>query len=330
MCRNYRSKYNRCKDMHFISVPTLEKLILTAIRRVGKKVLENEEEFLEVLRDINEQNRSEEIELAKSELQKKRIRNEELDLLIKKLYESNTLGIIPDRQFDKLMKDYIAEQTKVEAEIKEYESILNEDSPEKIRAGKFVALVKKYSDFTELTDRMIYEFIDRIDIHSPIGGRTNRSQKVDIYFNFIGQFEVPVTEEELQKEALEQEKMQAEKERQKKERLKENAKRCNEKKAKKRAKLKGDAEAGDPIAKAEYEELLRKEAERREQQRPYYREHYRKKKEEYQQIKELAEKGDSRAIEKLAELDKKIANEKKRISERGKAKRRAMKESIAS
>ena len=44
---------------------------------------------------------------------------------------------------------------------------------------------------------MLNEFIDKIVIFEATGGRTvNRSQRIDIYFNFIGQFVVEDTEEE--------------------------------------------------------------------------------------------------------------------------------------
>ena len=60
----------------------------------------------------------------------------------------------------------------------------------------FVRLVKKYQDFDEITPQMLYEFIDRIAVHEAEGGRgTERTQRIDIYFNFIGQFPVPNTKE---------------------------------------------------------------------------------------------------------------------------------------
>ena len=55
--------------------------------------------------------------------------------------------------------------------------------------GRFIALVKKYKDCAELTDTMLYAFIDRIEVHEATGGRTiYRQQVIDIHFNFIGHF----------------------------------------------------------------------------------------------------------------------------------------------
>ncbi len=56
-----------------------------------------------------------------------------------------------------------------------------------------IALVRKYRDYEELTDTMLYAFIDRIEVHEATGGRTiYRQQNIDIHFNFIGSYYPPV------------------------------------------------------------------------------------------------------------------------------------------
>ena len=41
---------------------------------------------------------------------------------------------------------------------------------------------------------MLNEFIDKIIIHAPYRDEVDRFQQIDIYFNFIGQFELPKVE----------------------------------------------------------------------------------------------------------------------------------------
>ena len=87
------------------------------------------------------------------------------------------------------MKDYTSEQNGVEEMIKKCKENIDDSSVEILRADKFIALVKKYTDFNELTDKMLYEFIDRVEVHAPVGTRADRTMKIDIYFNFIGKYE---------------------------------------------------------------------------------------------------------------------------------------------
>ena len=66
-----------------------------------------------------------------------------------------------------------------------------------------MALAKKYTDFTELTPQMIYEFVDRIIVHAPEKIDGERVQEVEIRLQYIGKFDTPLpdpTPEELEAE----------------------------------------------------------------------------------------------------------------------------------
>ena len=59
---------------------------------------------------------------------------------------------------------------------------------------QFLALARKYTDFSILTTPMIYEFVDKILVHAPDRSSGERTQEVDIYLKFIGKFDVPMPE----------------------------------------------------------------------------------------------------------------------------------------
>lgn len=67
----------------------------------------------------------------------------------------------------------------------------NEDTA---KAGQFLALAKKYTDFAELTMPMIYEFVEKILVHAPDRSSGERTQEVEIFLKFIGKFETPMPE----------------------------------------------------------------------------------------------------------------------------------------
>lgn len=78
----------------------------------------------------------------------------------------------------------------------------NEDTA---KAGQFLALAKKYTDFAELTTPMIYEFVEKILVHAPDRSSGERTQEVEIFLKFIGKFEAPMPEPTAE-ELAEQEK----------------------------------------------------------------------------------------------------------------------------
>jgi len=62
------------------------------------------------------------------------------------------------------------------------------------RAERFVEIVKRYTDFKELTTPMIHELIDRIVVHEADKSSGQRTQQVDIYLNCIGKYTVAQAE----------------------------------------------------------------------------------------------------------------------------------------
>ena len=81
----------------------------------------------------------------------------------------------------------------------------NEDTD---RADKFLALAKKYTDFSELTAPMINEFVEKIVVHAPDRSTGERIQEIEIYLKFIGKFDVPMPEPTPEELAAEEKRRQ--------------------------------------------------------------------------------------------------------------------------
>ena len=165
-------------------------------------------------------------------------------------------GILPERQAQRLLSEYDSEQIQLEQRISELEE-LEENLPKKADADKFIKLIKKYKDFDEIPDKMLYDLIDKVVVHQVQNANTRyRSQQIDIYFSFIGQFIPPelVISEEERIAAIDAEH---------EERLKAKNKRAQEKRNAKRKDIKERAK-DDPDAAAEYAEILEKEKKHRD------------------------------------------------------------------
>ena len=325
-CSRYHNKYHSCTG-HYIKASTVEMLIYQATKRVSQYVLNDEKEFVEQLKAQYEIQCEKDNTNDKKELLEAKRRMMDLDDLIKGLYENFTLGRLPERQFNRLMTEYDTEQSNLEQRISELETATERISTKAVQIDKFVRLVKKYRDFEELTTPMLNDFIEKVVIHEAVGGRTrDRTQQVDIYFNFIGNFVLPLSEDEV--EALQSE--EARRAEEIAERKRNSSKKSTQKRNQKRAEIKAKAEAGDLEAMAEYEAILekgrqnnRKQAERMRKLRmadPEYRAKMeekerlalerekkrqeratRKKKVALAELKEQAEKGNQEAQSQLAE-----------------------------
>lgn len=229
-CPTYKSMYGEC-TMHYIKSSTLDKLVDEAVRKIARYVLRNEQAFLEQVRVLTSADQKHTQSEDKKELVNIKKRIAELDNYIKRLYEGNASGKIPDRQFEKLMAQYDSEQQELEERVKEIEVSIHEIQQESENSQQFVRLVQKYRDLTEIDQTALNEFIDKVVVHEATGGRTaDRSQQIDIYFNFIGQFMVEDTEEELLMQEQEAQRLADLKERERKDRRNETVRRYRQRK----------------------------------------------------------------------------------------------------
>ena len=211
ICSGYRHLVHDC-TMHHIPTAKIEAAILAVIQRVSWYVRHNEKEFTERVREASDQNQEKTVKECKQKINKAQKRHKELDGLVKKLYEGNATGKIPDKHFTRLLAEYDEEQTGLETSIAEWQRQIENWNADRLKTDQFIQLVKRYTDFSELTTPMLNEFIEKVIVHEGEGRGNDRRQRIDIYLNFIGAFEVPeyiVTPAEVEEQRRQREEQAA-------------------------------------------------------------------------------------------------------------------------
>ena len=231
-CGGYASRVNSC-TAHSISVDNVEALILSTVKRFSRFVLNDEEAFAKELQALWNDKQADKPKQNQSELQRYRKRYDELTALIRGLYENLISGLLPERQYKQLMKQYDDEQAELETKIEAMEQELAEEKVNKVDVKHFISLIRKYKEPTEISDLMFHELIDKIVVYEAEGVGKARTQKVDIYFNYVGQVDIAYTEEELaeikaQEEQKEMERLAKQRKREKAYREKRKAKKIAE------------------------------------------------------------------------------------------------------
>ena len=120
-----------------------------------------------------------------------------LDVVISRLYEDYALGEISKEKYKKMTADYEAEQERLKLEIETTEEWVAQRQAMGDDLDTFIALTKKYVDVTELTQTIVNEYIKKIIIHAPDKSGGKRRQKVEIFFNFVDDVEIPVLAEPM-------------------------------------------------------------------------------------------------------------------------------------
>ena len=211
---------------HYISTRAIRELLLHTIQTVSTYAISNEAEFVEKVRAASEVRQKETAKELAKKLNRDRKRSAELDKLIQKLYEAYATEKLSEKRFEMLSQQYEREQETLEEAIAREQAELDAYNADTVRVDQFLELTRKYTDFTELTTPMIFEFVDKIVVHKADRSTGDRTQEVEIYLKFIGKFDVPMPEPTPEELAAE------EKARRKRAKSREYTKRCRAKKLK--------------------------------------------------------------------------------------------------
>ena len=202
-CGNYNNSHDQSGKVccsHNIQAKVIDQFVLETIQYACKSVRMDERAFVESIRSASEIREQSEAKKLKAALKHQEKRYAELDILLKKAYEDNALGRLPDKRYEMLSAGYEKEQAELEQSIKACREQLTQYDEDTDRTEKFLALVHKYTDITELTPVIINEFVDKILVHKAEKIDGERVMEIEIYLNFIGKVELPaqeLTEEEL-------------------------------------------------------------------------------------------------------------------------------------
>ena len=190
-CQNHNSGYRKCSKTHYIRLDFLEQVVLYEVKRLACFASEYENDFIKAMigrsAKVAENGRIR----KQRELDALTARDRELDMLFERLYEDNVAGKIDDARFAKMSKRYEQEQGENAKKIKALRLELKKDEGKRMDIDDFLETVRRYTDATTITKRMVAELIDHIEVYHAEKQDGITNQRVDIHYNCIGAFDVP-------------------------------------------------------------------------------------------------------------------------------------------
>ena len=201
VCSNYKKVPcgTLCPSAHRIKAEVVINLIQETLKDIKNYLDEDNEAFIHSIQNEMEEKEKVEIEKQRVRLINNKSRIQELERLMCRIYEDMILEKIPSSRYEILNSQYETEQRVLSKEIEDLDLAISRYEKETDKTRKFISLISRYENFDELTNTMINEFVEKIIIHERDrkGSQTSK-QKIEIYFNFIGNYEVP--KEELSEE----------------------------------------------------------------------------------------------------------------------------------
>ena len=190
-CQNHNSGYRKCSKTHYIRLDFLEQVVLYEVKRLACFASEYENDFIKAMIGRSAKVAENTALRKQRELDALTARDRELDMLFERLYEDNVAGKIDDARFAKMSKRYEQEQGENAKKIKALRLELKKDESKRMDIDDFLETVRRYTDATTITKRMVAELIDHIEVYHAEKQDGVTNQRVVINYNCIGAFDVP-------------------------------------------------------------------------------------------------------------------------------------------
>mgnify|MGYP000220451497 FL=1 len=185
---DYRGK---CPGRHYVRADALEEVVKLELRRLVEMLEIDESYFAQLLLRKNDEEREKDKKFLESELQKAIARSNTVSQLYEKLYEDNVIGKVSDEWFIELSHKYEKERMDLKAKIADTRHKIEELKNTNSEYEKFISAIRRFMQMDNLTSPLLRELIDHIDIFETEGTGKSRTQRIVIYYRFIGYIELP-------------------------------------------------------------------------------------------------------------------------------------------
>ena len=131
-----------------------------------------------------------------SELTKAITRNETVTQLYERLYEDNVSGKVTDEWFLQLSHKYEVERMELREKISETRKRIASLNTMQQNKDHFLAAVRNFMEMETLTPLLLHEPIDHIDVYETQGTGKHRTQRITIFYRFVGYIDIPESPED--------------------------------------------------------------------------------------------------------------------------------------
>ncbi len=197
--KNYGKE--RCSS-HSIGWKTLCELVLTDIRFHSQMAGVARQKYFDMLIAQRTELQKKEAGEYKRKLKNAEKRLGELDKILAHLYEDYALGKISTERYESMQKRFTEEQEGERKKQLSIKGVLDKMEESYQNTENFMNLIERYTDIKELNTETLNQLIDRIVIHEKtVNVDGSKSQRVDIYYRFIGY--VPMSLPEIESKSYE-------------------------------------------------------------------------------------------------------------------------------
>lgn len=176
--------------MHYIRYDLLYNFVLSRLQYWIQAVDQDEQALIQRLAKSNVTEQAAASKQAAQEKKRAEKRLNELDNLLAKIYEDRLNEKITERNFSMLSQKYQQEQGELEKSIDALAAQLDSVKEQENGVGKWIDLIKQFSNPSELTAEMLNTLIEKILVHEAVKDTDgSRTQEIEIIYRFVGKID---------------------------------------------------------------------------------------------------------------------------------------------
>jgi len=187
-CSRYNQHGKEECSPHRITLDTLSAVVLEDIRNNTRLAKEDEEAFVQRLHRISLKEKSADLEKKRKREASTRNRRIEIDGLVKKSFEKNVAGVLPDDMLTGLLNGYQKEKSEIEAELSGIQMEILRIESQTTDITQEVENLKQYAAITELNRKVVTNLIQAVYISEPEKVNGKKVYDIEIRYKFQSPF----------------------------------------------------------------------------------------------------------------------------------------------
>lgn len=191
-CSNYVNDYRgTCQTRHYVRADAIEEVVTYELQRLADYLKYDQEGFAKLLAEKTNKDTLDEQKNAKTQIDQSLARINKIDVLYERLYEDNVSGKVTDSFYMALSHKYENEKEELKKKIFNYKIRLDELDKKVFHKEMFLSAIEKFMEMKTITAPLIRELIDHIEVHETQGEGKYKTQRIVIFYRFVGYIEIP-------------------------------------------------------------------------------------------------------------------------------------------
>lgn len=179
------------KAFAYVRADAIEEVVTYELQRLADFLRYDQEGFAQLLADKTNKDMLDEQKNAKTQIDQSLARINKIDVLYERLYEDNVSGKVTDSFYMELSHKYENEKEELKKKIFNLKIQLDELNKKAFHKEMFLSAIEKFMEMKTITAPLIRELIDHIEVHETEGEGKYKTQRIVIFYRFVGYIEIP-------------------------------------------------------------------------------------------------------------------------------------------